>query len=639
MRWIFGDAETFYSKEYSLRKMTPVEYILDPRYETIGWAVCDGDKKSTWMPRDKFADCLRVHGNDFAFVSHNALFDACILAFRYGIYPKLCVDTMSMARALLMHKLPGGRVSLDNVGGYLGIGKKGSALASVLGMTYDEIERSGRMRGLVEYALNDVEMCRGIYKQLAPQFPPQEFVINHMVIEMATRPQFTIDQEKLHEHLGQILADKESLLDRVGLTREDLSSNDKFAEALRSLGVEPRTKTSLTTGQPIYAFAKTDEFMDELEEHPDPDVQALAAARTGIKSTLEESRTQRFINIAQVTHDGNNSWMPIPLRFSGAHTHRFSGDWKLNAQNLPSRKNKKLRQALKAPEGHVVLTCDASQIEARLNAWLCGQRNLLDIFETGGDPYGAFATDIYGVKVIKGDKTTGHMRLGGKIAILGLGFGMGRDKFQATWRIQSADAGTPMFLEIEEAARIVNLYRSKYARIKAQWKIFTDMIPEIANGQAEGKTFGPCVFEKGAILLPSGMRLFYEDLRYETNKEGKKEWRFTYAGKRKKLYGGLTLENIVQSLDRICVIDAAVRVRARFRSANFINQALHAEWVMDGLRLAHQVHDENVYVVPLEAVEEAKAIVLEEMRRRPAWGPDLPLDAEAGVGPTFGDAK
>jgi DNA polymerase I-like protein with 3'-5' exonuclease and polymerase domains len=165
-----------------------------------------------------------------------------------------------------------------------------------------------------------------------------------------------------------------------------------MAELLTSLGVDPPTKISPATQQETYAFAKTDEEFKALLDHDDPLVQALVAARMGHKSTLEETRTERFINISRLhfPHYGENLF-PIALKVAGAHTHRLSGDWRLNQQNLarPSRKRPRamLRESIVTPEGYTIVAGDESQIEARVNAVFCGQWDLVDVFAKGGDPY------------------------------------------------------------------------------------------------------------------------------------------------------------------------------------------------------------------------------------------------------------
>ena len=623
------DVESFYSKEYSLRKMTPIEYILGEQWETIGWGVKvirEGVAKPTaWLEGDKVAELLRKVNEPWMAITHNALFDCCVLAYRYKIYPTISVDTMSMARALLSPLLPRASVSLGNVADYLGVGVKNSQLlGNVMGMRLADIKArpDTHYEPFKEYCRNDCEMTWAIYEHLSPKFPATEFAINDMVIRMATQPQFGINLEKLYAHREKILAAKNSLLDRAGVSKLELMSNDKFALALRRFGVEPPLKLSPTTGQQTWAFAKTDEGMEELQEHPDPDVQALVAARLGAKSTLEETRTQRFINIAGATFDGNNSYMPIPLKFSGAHTHRFSGDWKLNLQNLPSRKDTDLRESLQAVDAMCILAVDASQIEARLTAWLCRALGLVQAFANGDDIYSLFASALYGYLVAK--KTHKTERFLGKTSILGLGFGMGPPKFENTVRVQAADAGIEIDLAaVGGAAAVVQLYRRKYPEIKANgWDFLDGMIQRMYAGNAEGVTFGPCVFGNDCIRLPSGLDLFYKDLQYDP-KTGK--WSYWNGRKRKGIWGGTMLENIVQALDRVVVMEAALRIAKRVR--------VELGYV---LRLAHQVHDELVYVVPLALVAAIRAICDEEMGRRPKWGLDLPLASESKVGPNYG---
>ena len=170
-------------------------------------------------------------------------------------------------------------------------------------------------------------------------------------------------------------------------------SNDKFAVALRNLGVEPPMKTSLVTGKEAYAFARTDPEFIALEEHDNPEVQTLVAARLGHKSTLEETRTERLTSISRLRWPGTlQGKLPIPLRYSGAHTHRLSGDWSLNMQNLP--RGGALRRAVIAPPEHKVVAADASQIEARMAAWICGQVDLVQQFANKEDVYSTFASRI-----------------------------------------------------------------------------------------------------------------------------------------------------------------------------------------------------------------------------------------------------
>jgi DNA polymerase len=613
---VFVDYETYYSNEYSLRKMTPVEYVLDPRFECIGAGIKEGHTGvAYWIDGpDLPAFFAGLDPANTVLVYHNALFDACITAWVYNFVPALTVDTLGVARASLGHALKS--LSLASVAAHLGLGTKGDAVLKVMGMGSAAIKSSGLWEEYTAYAINDVELCAGIYSKLVrdARYPVAELVIMDMVIRCAIQPQMQIDQTALAEHLNIIKSSKAELLARVGVDKSELMSNEKFAQALRNLGVEPPTKISMVTQKETWAFSKTDPAFIELEDHEDPAVQALVAARLGNKSTLEESRTERFLSISRLTLKGKPIGMPMPLRYSGAHTHRLSGDWKLNVQNMP--RGGKLRSAIIAPPGYKVLASDASQIEARIVAWICGQTDLVEQFARGEDVYSVFASKIFDRTITKADKPE---RFLGKTCILGMGYGVGWTKFQRTVKLQSkAQSGSMIVLDDPEAQRIVRVYRETYDKIPQTWAKLGNAINVLSDrGSFE---IGPVQFQKEAILLPSGLKLHYHDLQYKNE-----EWVYTHGGKPKRIYGGALLENIVQALARIVVMDAAVRLRKLFQPY--------------GVQLALQVHDELVYVVPDDLAVVCKQITLEEMSRRPAWAPDLPLAAEADVGQSYGDAK
>lgn len=620
MKTVFIDYETYYDKEYSLRKMTPVQYVLDHRFECIGCAVKEGlDGESYWVDGVDlplfFAD---LNPRDTMLVSHNALFDACITAWRFNFHPRLTADTLSIARATIGHETKS--LSLANVALKLEIGVKGGTVHKVEGMGAAAIKAAGLYNEYIQYALNDVELCAAIYRTLVVEkrlFPVKELAVMDMVIRCAIEPQMQLDQNVLALHLHNIKTRKQELLAQVGIDKTELMSNDKFAQALRNLGVEPPTKMSILTGKESYAFAKTDPAFMELLDHDDPQVQALTSARLGLKSTLEETRTERFTSIARLTWPGKKQGlMPMPLKYSGAHTHRLSGDWNLNVQNMP--RGGELRRALIAPPGYVVLAADSSQIEARVVAWISGQLDLIEQFARGEDVYSSFASKVFGREINK--KNDPAERFIGKTAILGLGYGLGWTKFQRTVKMQSkAQTGKLIDLTDEEAINIVQTYRTSYSAIPALWRILSDNISVISSGKGSF-AIGPCEFKDQHITLPNGLRLSYHDLKFDNN-----EWTYTYAGKPKRLYGGALLENIVQALARIVVMDTASRLRVKL--------------AMYDVQLALQVHDELVYVVPEDIAKVCEQIMLEEMSARPSWAPTLPLAAEASYGKSYGDAK
>jgi hypothetical protein len=618
-RKLYLDFETYYDKDYSLKKMTPVEYVLDPRFEVTGCAVCIDDSKSVFLTEPQFAKLLtQLDPNDTIAVAHNALFDMLILSLRYNFTPVLMVDTMGMARQQVYYKT--GSVSLDSVSKHLGLPDKGKMLTKVIGMRAEDIHAAGLWREYADYAVTDVENCRGIYKALRGGVPRDEWVIMDMVLRCAITPRLTIDEDLLAEHLATVQAEKETLLDRVGLDRDTLNSAERFAQALITLGVEPPRKMSVRTGQLTYAFARSDKAFQELADSDDLDVQMLVAARLGIKSTLEETRTQRFLNIARLEwpeHMAGEQWMPIPLKYSGAHTHRFSGDWSLNMQNLPGRKGTKaLRRSLKAPKGHVIVSVDASQIEARLNAWISRQLNLLELFRNRGDPYLDFAQRIYGRPLNKQEH--GTERFLGKTCILGLGYGMGHIKFKATVELQAREFDIPLEVDTEQCQHIVRMYRQVYNHIAGSWRALDGMISLMAQDTSM-QTFGPdgaVMFMHQHIIVPgTGLRIRYNEL--EHNGAG---WRYKFGREWKTLYGGKFLENIIQHLASDVIKKTAVRVRK-----------------LTGHRFVHQIHDELLYIVPESEAEAMKQLVVAEMSRPPVYALDAPLAAEGKIGYNYGE--
>jgi hypothetical protein len=627
---IFGDFETYYDTAYSLRRMSPIEYILNQQWETLGCSVAIEHEAPMLLPQDEIAPFLKDIKQPYCFISHNALFDACVLAFRYGIRPEAILCTLSMSRALLYHEIPNGRLSLGNILKHLKLPEKPDFIGKMNGKRFKHlVEDPGLMMLWVSYVNNDVEGCREIFFYLKDRFPGREALIMDRVLKMATTPVLHINTSALVVYRDQIKAEKQELLDVIKADPSQLTSNQKFAALLENLGVDPPTKISPTTGKLTYAFAKSDHAFMDLLEHDDPDVQALVAARLGVKTTIEESRSTRLIFIgACTTLFLRAPLLPVPLKFSGAHTHRLSGDWQLNLQNLGSRKTRAIRSAIFAPEGMTIVAVDAAQIEARLTAWLAGQLDLIDMFRRGEDTYRAFAAEIFRRALLSVSKTE---RFVGKQCILGLGFGMSALKLYRTIITLAREQGIEdIIITLQMCEEWVRIYRRKFYKICRCWDDLGWLIDQMARGRADGYTFGPCTVEGTTVILPSGLRLYYDNLREDNGDFYYDSGQFT-----KKLYGGKFLENVVQALDRQHVMDAGIRTEMRMRE---MVRGTPAEYIVDP-RMLLNVHDENVYCVPDEYADMLAQIAWEEMRRSPEWGPDLPLAAEVKIGWNYGELQ
>jgi DNA polymerase I-like protein with 3'-5' exonuclease and polymerase domains len=399
MSFITLDFETYYANDLGFRTQTNEEYLNDPRFEVIGVGIKVDDNPTKWVTENIADELAMLDWGNSALLCHNMMFDGAILAWKYGIVPAMYYDTLCMARAI--HGVDAGG-SLKALAERYNLGVKGTEVVDALGkrradFTPEQLAAYGR------YCVNDVDLTFKLFGSLlSGHFPNDELKLIDMTLRMYTQPVLEVDDALLVDRLEQVRAQKKELLsglmDAMKVTtveevRACLASNPQFAAELERHGVTPPKKVSLTTGKETFALAKNDEAFIALQEHEDPIVQQLCAVRLGTKSTIEESRIERFIGIGS----RNRGRLPIPLKYYGAHTGRWSGQDSVNLQNLPSRdKNKKaLKNALLAPLGHYIINCDSSQIEARVLAWLAGQDEVVSQFANGEDVYSIFATKIY----------------------------------------------------------------------------------------------------------------------------------------------------------------------------------------------------------------------------------------------------
>ena len=607
MNLITIDFETFYDKEFSLSKMTTEEYVRDPRFEVIGIGVKVNNEDTEWASgtHEQLKQWLQksFEWSDAFVLAHNTLFDGAILSWRFDINPRGWLDTLCMGRALHGVEVGG---SLKVLAERYGIGQKGTEVLNALGkrrddFTPEELSRYG------DYCVNDVELTYRLFNKMSKGFPKKELQLIDLTLRMFTDPLLELDLPMLEQHLMDIRDKKEELLQSAGVDKEMLMSNPKFAELLKSCGVTPPMKISLTTGKETLALAKNDEEFKALAEHPDVKVQTLVAARLGTKSTLEETRTQRFIDIA------TRGKLPVPVRYYAAHTGRWGGDDKINMQNLPSRGENanKLKKAIIAPKGHVIIDADSAQIEARVLAWLAGQDDLVEAFAQGKDVYKKMASAIYGKKEDDIDK---DQRFVGKTTILGAGYGMGAVKFQAQLKTFGFD------MDLDEARRVIDIYRRTNNQITALWRQAQATVMCLSRGdncQLGRPGVLEVVPEEYAIRLPSGLLMRYDDLRFTETDKGV-EFDYKTRRGRTRIYGGKVIENVCQGIARCIIGEQMLKIAKKYR-------------------VVLTVHDAITCVVRQADKEEAQAYIEECMRWVPDWATGLPVNCESGSGESYGD--
>ena len=605
MNLITIDFETYYtSKDLGFKTQTTEEYVRDPRFEIVGVAVKVNNEPTQWFSESLGEIDLWLHQFDWSnsmVVAHNALFDMAILNWHFDIRPKAIADTLSMARAI--HGIEVGN-SLKKLAEHYNLGVKGEEVLQAINLRREDFSEQ-QLAQYGAYCVNDVDLTYDLFLTLLPQFQKVELKLIDLTIRMFTEPTLRLDESLLQQHLIEVKNRKKLLLDECGANLEDLMSNQKFAEVLRGLGVEPPMKISLTTGKEALALAKSDEGFKALAEHPDERVQTLVAARLGNKTTLEETRTERLIGIAK------RGKIPVPLSYYAAHTGRWGGSDKINFQNFPSRGENagKLKKAILAPEGHVIIDCDSAQIEARVLAWFAGQDDLVEAFKNGEDVYKIMASAIYRKAR---EEVTASERFVGKTTILGAGYGMGSAKFQAQLKTFGVSVSA------EESARIISTYRETYPWIPALWKSGSTAIDAMTKKRTATWGNGCISIDAEGILMPNGLYQRYKNLRKVRDKDGKDQYIYDSRKGAVKLYGGKLTENICQGLARCIIGEQLIKISRKYR-------------------VVLTVHDAVACVAPKEEAEEAMAYVMECMRYVPTWAQGIPLNCEAGMGESYGD--
>lgn len=684
------DFESFWSTTHTLSKMSPIEYVMHPETELISLSFKFGaDKTYCIFGEDKIANwASQVDWSELLVVGHNmSRFDAMILAWRLGVRPGMWGCTLSMATP---HHAKTCGLSLGALVEHYGVGKKdNSALINTRGKHLKDFT-AGEIARMREYNIADTDQCYALFKRLLKVTPSSEMKLIDHTIRMLVEPQFEVDRPLLAETLvlererkEKVLLDLAKLLDPARahadpdgaslVVEKMLGSAAKFADFLRSQGVEVPMKLSQRTGKWAPALAKTDEAFLELQEHENELVAEAAAARLGVKSTILESRLSAFITAS----DAVGGRLPITLKYYGADTTgRWSG-WAYNPQNLSRINPDKpklsdaLRKSLRAPTGKKVIVADLSGIELRVNMFLWQVQYAMELFRADpekADLYKYFAANqLY---TCAEDAITKDQRQVGKVSHLGLGFGAGAPTFQQVARLMAKikmplepvsppeefyNAHGEWLITAEEywawkkaqplsAREVVEAYREGHPEIVGGWRTCQRALKWISNGEERPiDPWGLCWTCAEGIRTPKGL-IRYPDLRQELVPTGERdpktgdlmldevgeplkklEWVYGRGRNRARIYAGKVTENCVQHLARHVVADYALE----FAKTEFGRK----------YPLALTVHDELVYVVDADEAEEALAALQAIMRTPVPWWPQLVTWSEGDIADTYGDAK
>lgn len=296
-------------------------------------------------------------------------------------------------------------------------------------------------------------------------------------------------------------------------------------------------------------------------------------------------------------------------------------DFELNYANPTQVLSELIRTAFIAKPGCTFHVCDFSAIEARVVAWLAGEKWVLDVFREGGDIYCSTASKMFGVPVEKHGRNA-ELRQKGKIAVLALGYGGGVNALETM-------GGSRMGLSEAEEKEIVTMWRNANPHIVRFWSaIEKAAVHAIKTGESVTIHRGIVVAKRWGMLtitLPSGRTICYpradiglerndgwrgdhEIIEYEGLNQTTKKW------ERIRTYGGKLTENVVQAVAR----DILGLVILRAEGA--------------GLSIVFHIHDEIV-------VEAAAGQTLEDVTRifsdPISWCKDLPLKGAGYTTPYY----
>jgi|SRR5215471_224068 len=607
------DFETFFSKEYSLSKMTTEAYIRDPRFVAHGAAFSWNGAPPQWFPGHNLRGILnQLDMRQTGVLCHHAQFDGLILSHHYNVRPAFWFDTLSMARQVLGTHV---NISLDSLARHYGLAAKQVPYALFKGKHWHALD-DATQKMVADGCCHDVALTWNIFRRFLSEFPRDELKLIDLTIRMFTEPVLRGDINLLAKVWKEEQQRKEDLMESIDVTADDLQSAARFVELLEAAGVEVEYKNG--TAQLIPAIAKTDQFMRDLLEDDDDYIRGLAQARLGVRSTIDQTRANRLGWMA------NRGAMPVYLKYGGAHTTRWSGGDKVNWQNL--RRGSDLRKSISAPEGYLLATIDLSQIECRILNLFAGQEDKVDDFRQGRDPYVGIASEAYGREITKEDKAERGM---GKQSELSCGFGCGAERFQAT--AKSGNYGPPVHLTLEEANHFVQTYRYTHPAVVGLWRAADQAL--IQMDRMASWRWGPLLIENRRIYLPNGGWINYEtlnwfngDMKIEGNQFNDNRvlslpdqgWRMQTRFGWSKMYGAKLVENVVQAMARVVMSQAMARIADA------------------GLRIVNSEHDKVAVVLKQDGTEnEAFEFCKWEMTRVPSWMPDLPLACEGHLGERY----
>lgn len=641
------DFETYFDDDYSLKKLSTVEYIFDSRFEITGLGIQKLDNPIEFYFPNKINFLLEKLKTQFGsnlekctLVGQNLKFDALIL-WKFGITPKYTVDIRDLSRHLDARN----KHSLEALAKRWDAPKLKGDTKQFKGLHWADMNQEQKQT-LEEYGKGDIEIETFLFKKLLPLIsnPQLELPLATQTLHLYLNPQIQIDfelGEKLKKEMRlEMVKPLKDLYDLgIDCSEQEISGDISFLNLLNQ-HLDKNEQVPMKQGKngAIPALAREDEGMKYLlEKHHNKKVRALAAARLAISSwPLHIKRVKSLENQAK-THNGK---IGGALTYYAGHTGRWGGTEGTNLCNLGGRGRKgkgthplirEVRHMLCAPDAFVFGLGDFAQIEFRINAWFSGQEDILQAFREGRDLYSEFATeDLFKQPIRKPQKDDPEplarmltfKRGFAKDGMLGFGYGMGTNRLYSDCRAN--DALRPAFdsgeYDWDFIDKLIKKLRARYFKIPEFWRTvekawkFVTKYPkerflyDIKLAKPAGMIiYNPCLDfynQNGTtiIQLPSGRNLYYP--KASVNKWGDLLYRWG------KLWGGSITENIVQSVARDILAEALLRLEDA------------------GFNILWHVYDEVICLLLKSSAEKDLQKMIEIMEIVPDWAQGLPIAVE-----------
>ncbi len=572
MKTIAIDFETYYAKDYDVSSLGIWHYVHDPRFDAYLVSVVSDDIEFVGPPKE--FDWSRIEGRQV--VSHNASFDEAVWLrlVELGVVPDVRPASWDCTADLAVF-VDAPRSLAEASKQLLGVRLDKTIRDAMKGVTWDQVVASGKAEELKAYALRDATTCHQLWERYSVQWPEKERRLSRMT-RHAGRQGVRVDAALIDQGIAkvqQVLAESAKKLPWVAAGRSPLSVI-AFSAQCREAGIKP--PASLSEDDP------QTELWEAKYSDPYPWVGAMRDYRKAMTLFRKLETMRRRIR-------PTDGCMGYGLKYFGSHTGRWSGDAGFNIQNLPKGEmyGVDLRACLIPRPGKKFIICDLSQIEPRVLAWLCYDHALLEKIRNGMPIYEAHARATMGWTGGNLKKEDPKLYGLAKARVLGLGYGCGREKFVAV-----AKAMGGLDLSLAESDRIVRSFRASNPRIVNLWTMLD-------------RHFKSSVARGYAIDLPNHRCLNY----YNVLREGDGYTAQTIkGGPRKRLYGGLLCENVVQATARDVFAEALIRLEDA------------------GFNVVFHVHDEAI----VECDETVSPKQIEAIvAGTPSWLSSCPLAAEA----------